>query len=180
MSVMRGRPPGLAGGISGASRAYCSSLRACPAPKSPTSARLSVVHMACLQEGLLPSRTGRRPACATRSPRGRRLLKRPLRIAPVKPADYFREIIEPTIGEFIAEPKDVLRRRHVMGRCRGRGEYQGRPRQAARPAGLRADELRRDQKVPDPLRYAVGGRLSPRPAPAAPACTCRRSRAPAR
>src|SRR4051812_37178797 len=78
MSVVRGRPPGLAGGISGASRAYCSSLRACPAPKSPTSARLSVVHMACLQEGLLPSRTGRRPACATRSPRRRRLLKRPL------------------------------------------------------------------------------------------------------
>jgi hypothetical protein len=55
MSVVRGRPPGLAGGISGASRAYCSSLRACPAPKSPTSARLSAVHMACLQEGLLPS-----------------------------------------------------------------------------------------------------------------------------
>src|SRR4051794_12436052 len=79
MSVVRGRPPGLAGGIIGASRAYCSSLRACPAPKSPTSARLSVVHMACLQEGLLPSRTGRRPACATRSPRRRRLLKRPLR-----------------------------------------------------------------------------------------------------
>src|SRR4051795_11137217 len=81
MSVVRGRPPGLAGGISGASRAYCSSLRACPAPKSPTSARLSVVHMACLQEGLLPSRTGRRPACATRSPRRRRLLKRPLSVA---------------------------------------------------------------------------------------------------
>ena len=31
------------------------------------------------------------------------------RIAPVKPADYFREIVEPTIGEFIAEPKDVRR-----------------------------------------------------------------------
>src|SRR3954466_10806619 len=57
MSVVRGRPPGLAGGIIGASRAYCSSLRACPAPKSPTSARLSAVHMAYLQEGLLPSRT---------------------------------------------------------------------------------------------------------------------------
>src|SRR4051794_30549071 len=65
MSVVRGRPPGLAGGIRGSSRAYCSSLRACPAPKSPTRARLSAVHMACLQEGLLPSRTGRRPACAT-------------------------------------------------------------------------------------------------------------------
>jgi hypothetical protein len=54
MSVVRGRPPGLAGGISGASRAYCSSLKACPAPKSPTSARLSIVHMVCLQEGLFP------------------------------------------------------------------------------------------------------------------------------
>src|SRR3954454_21051219 len=78
MSVVRGRPPGLAGGINGASRAYCSSLRACPAPKSPTRARLSAVHMACLREGLLPSRTGRRPACATCSPRRRRLLKQPL------------------------------------------------------------------------------------------------------
>src|SRR3954469_10388669 len=55
MSVVRGRPPGLAGGIRGASRAYCSSLSACPAPKSPTKARFSAVHRACLQEGLLPS-----------------------------------------------------------------------------------------------------------------------------
>jgi hypothetical protein len=55
MSVVRGRPPGLAGGIIGASRANCSSLRAWPAPKSPTRARLSTVHMARLQEGLLPS-----------------------------------------------------------------------------------------------------------------------------
>ncbi len=55
MSGVRGRPPGLAGGIRGASGAYCSSLRACPAPKSPTNARLSAVHMACLHEGLLPS-----------------------------------------------------------------------------------------------------------------------------
>src|SRR6476660_7804223 len=55
MSVVRGRPPGLAGGIIGTRRAYCSSLRACAAPKSPTSARLSAVHMAYLQEGsLLP------------------------------------------------------------------------------------------------------------------------------
>src|SRR3954452_21366110 len=55
MSVVRGRPPGLAGGISGTRRAYCSSLRACPAPKSPTSARVSAVHMVRLQEGsLLP------------------------------------------------------------------------------------------------------------------------------
>src|SRR3954467_10024523 len=59
MSVVRGRPPGLGGGISGASSAYWSSLRAWPAPKSPTSARLSAVHMACLRERLLPSWNGR-------------------------------------------------------------------------------------------------------------------------
>src|SRR3954466_19134 len=53
MSVVRGRPPGLAGGISGRRGAYCSSLRACPAPKSPTSARVSAVHMVRLREGLL-------------------------------------------------------------------------------------------------------------------------------
>src|SRR3954469_17325028 len=68
MSVVRGRPPGLAGGIIGASRAYCSSLRACPDQKSPpSSARLSAVHMACLREGLLPSRT----ADATAPPHAR-------------------------------------------------------------------------------------------------------------
>src|SRR5215218_6666092 len=55
MSVVRGRPPGLAGWIRGASTAYCSSLSACPAPNAPTKARLSAVHIACLQEGLLPS-----------------------------------------------------------------------------------------------------------------------------
>src|SRR3954453_18545544 len=60
MSVVRGRPPGLAGGIRGASTAYCSSLSACPAPKSPTKTRLSAVHIACLQEGLLLS-LNRRP-----------------------------------------------------------------------------------------------------------------------
>src|SRR5215213_6465267 len=67
MSVVRGRPPGLAGGIIGASRAYCSSPRACPAPTSPTSARLSAVPMARLREGLLPSR----PADATAPPHAR-------------------------------------------------------------------------------------------------------------
>src|SRR3954463_15586203 len=51
MSVVRGRPPGLAGGIIGTSKASCSSLRACPAPKSPPKARLSAVHMTCLQQG---------------------------------------------------------------------------------------------------------------------------------
>src|SRR4051794_38949215 len=53
MSVVRGRPPGLAGGISGTRRADCPSLRACPAPKSPTIARVSAVHMVRLREGLL-------------------------------------------------------------------------------------------------------------------------------
>src|SRR4051794_25427515 len=52
-------------------------LHSSPLSRFPEPA-LSAVHMACLQEGLLPSRTGRRPACATRSPRRRRLLKRPL------------------------------------------------------------------------------------------------------
>jgi hypothetical protein len=51
MSVVRGRPPGFAEGINGVSSAYCSSLRACPAPKSPTRARVSTVHMPRLQEG---------------------------------------------------------------------------------------------------------------------------------
>ena len=37
------------------------------------------------------------------------------RITPVKPANYFREIVEPTIGKFMAEPKDV--RRAYLG-CR--------------------------------------------------------------
>src|SRR4051812_1370787 len=80
MSVVRGRPPGLAGGIRGASRAYCSSLSPCPAPKSPTKARFSAVHMACLQEGLHPSLNRRHDHYASSSlspPRG--LLKRSLR-----------------------------------------------------------------------------------------------------
>src|SRR3954454_11591408 len=67
MSVVRGRPPGLAGGIRGTSRAYCSSLSACPAPKSPTKARFSAVHMACLQEGLLPSLNRRHDHSASSS-----------------------------------------------------------------------------------------------------------------
>src|SRR5690348_8506992 len=64
MSVVRGRPPDLAGGIRGASSAYCSSLRACPAPKSPTKARVPAVHIANLQEGLLPPERPTSPACA--------------------------------------------------------------------------------------------------------------------
>src|SRR4051812_7471891 len=46
MSVLRGRPPGLASGISGSSRRNWSSVRAWPEPKSPTSARSARVHMA--------------------------------------------------------------------------------------------------------------------------------------
>src|SRR4051812_12483893 len=77
MSVVRGRPPGLAGEIRGASRAYCSSLSACPAPKSPTKARFSAVHMACLQEGLLLSLTAG-PATTPRHLSHRGLFKRHL------------------------------------------------------------------------------------------------------
>src|SRR5215213_3100737 len=46
MSVERGRPPGLAGGISGSSNRNWSSVRAWPEPKSPANARSSGVHMA--------------------------------------------------------------------------------------------------------------------------------------
>src|SRR5215213_8828104 len=46
MSVVRGRPPGLAGGRSGSNRRNWSSVRAWPEPKSPTSARSAGVHMA--------------------------------------------------------------------------------------------------------------------------------------
>jgi hypothetical protein len=88
MSVVRGRPPGLAGGIRGASSAYCSSLRACPAPKSPTHARLSAVHMAGLQEGLSPSRTADLAPLCPRLPEPPRLLKRPLRAVEAKPLTY--------------------------------------------------------------------------------------------
>src|SRR3954462_2897256 len=68
MSVVRGRPPGLAGGIIGTSRAYCSSLRACPAPKSPTKARLCAVHTVHLQEGSLLPEPPTSPAGASAHP----------------------------------------------------------------------------------------------------------------
>src|SRR3954452_19990111 len=71
MSVLRGRPPGLAGGIRGTSKAYCSSLKAWPAPKSPTNARLSAVHMARLREGLFPSSTVGTAASPHARPDGR-------------------------------------------------------------------------------------------------------------
>src|SRR5215211_6010587 len=46
MSVVRGRPPGLAGGMSGSIKRYWSSLRAWPDPKSPTQARSAGAHIA--------------------------------------------------------------------------------------------------------------------------------------
>ncbi|WP_241671640.1 hypothetical protein, partial [Dankookia rubra] len=46
MSVLRGRPPGLAGGISGSRNRNWSSVSAWPEPKFPTSARSAGVHMA--------------------------------------------------------------------------------------------------------------------------------------
>src|SRR3954452_1144789 len=46
MFVVRGRPPGLAGGMSGSSRRNWSSVSAWPEPKSPTSARSEGVHIA--------------------------------------------------------------------------------------------------------------------------------------
>src|SRR4029079_4148958 len=46
MSAVRGRPPRLAGGMSGSNRRNWSSLSAWPEPKSPTSARSAGVHMA--------------------------------------------------------------------------------------------------------------------------------------
>src|SRR3954470_8378145 len=82
MSVLRGRPPGLAGGISGTRRAYCSSLRACPAPKSPTKARLCAVHTVHLQEGSLlpepPTSLPCAPAYPSRSGFSNGLLSKPL------------------------------------------------------------------------------------------------------
>src|SRR5512134_1897664 len=68
MSVVRGRPPAFAGGMSGSIKRYWSSLSACPEPKSPTSARSSGVHIGSLQRGC-PMRTvtshiHRRPSTA--------------------------------------------------------------------------------------------------------------------
>src|SRR5215208_6599321 len=47
---MRGRPPGLAGGISGSRSRNWSSVRAWPEPKSPTDARSANVHMAASRQ----------------------------------------------------------------------------------------------------------------------------------
>ena len=68
MSVVRGRPPGLGGGISGASRRNWSSLSAFPAPTSPTKARLSAVHIATSRNGLpLPERATRALVAASQA-----------------------------------------------------------------------------------------------------------------
>src|ERR1700759_4653162 len=45
MFVVRERPPGLAGGVSGSNRRNWSSVKAWPEPKSPTSTRSAGVHM---------------------------------------------------------------------------------------------------------------------------------------
>src|SRR5512134_2197495 len=68
MSVVRGRPPAFAGGMSGSIKRYWSSLSACPEPKSPTSARSSGVHIGSLQQGCtmrtVTSHIHRRPSTA--------------------------------------------------------------------------------------------------------------------
>src|SRR5215218_9842590 len=56
MSVVRGRPPGLAGGMNGSSSRYGSSLSAWPDPKSPTSTRSSSVHIEASQPESPPER----------------------------------------------------------------------------------------------------------------------------
>src|SRR5215212_10090519 len=56
MSVVRGRPPGLAGGMNGSSSRYWSSLSAWPDPKSPTSTRSSSVHIEASQPESPPER----------------------------------------------------------------------------------------------------------------------------
>src|SRR6185369_7989856 len=54
MSVVRGRPPGLAGGMSGSIKRYWSSLRAWPDPKSPTQVRSAGVHIVASRQGKVP------------------------------------------------------------------------------------------------------------------------------
>src|SRR5215207_5312713 len=65
MSVVRGRPPGLAGGMNGSSSRYWSSLSAWPDPKSPTSTRSSSVHIEASQ----PESPPRTPSPQSPSPR---------------------------------------------------------------------------------------------------------------
>src|SRR5829696_2980953 len=79
MSVVRGRPPGLAGGMNGSSSRYWSSLSAWPDPKSPTSTRSSSVHIEASQPESPPERRHHnRPALVkpTSTPFQNRLLVR--------------------------------------------------------------------------------------------------------
>src|SRR5215203_3335322 len=83
MSVVRGRPPGLAGGMNGSSSRYWSSLSAWPDPKSPTSTRSSSVHIEASQPESPPERRHHnRPALVkpTSTPFQNRLLE-PVRLA---------------------------------------------------------------------------------------------------
>src|SRR5215217_5447820 len=78
MSVVRGRPPGLAGGMNSSSSRYWSSLSAWPDPKSPTSTRSSSVHIEASQPESPPERRHHnRPALVkpTSTPFQNRLLE---------------------------------------------------------------------------------------------------------
>src|SRR5215217_4109777 len=79
MSVVRGRPPGLAGGMNGSSSRYWSSLSAWPEPKSPTRTRSAAVHiMASLRKA--PAMASPQPL-TPRQPDPYSLSKRAVRVA---------------------------------------------------------------------------------------------------
>src|SRR5215212_3688457 len=69
MSVERGRPPGLAGGISGSSNRNWSSVSAWPEPKSPTNARSVNVHMAVSRQETACNAARRARISPSRQPR---------------------------------------------------------------------------------------------------------------
>src|SRR5829696_6685464 len=80
MSVVRGRPPGLAGGMNGSSSRYWASLSAWPDPKSPTRTRSAAVHILAS-----PRRTPGTPSPQPIRPRQadpRTLSKRAVRLDP--------------------------------------------------------------------------------------------------
>ena len=81
--VVRGRLPGLDGGIGGASRRYLSSLSACLAPTSPTKARLSGIHIATSRNAMPPPESASRALGTTPQATHPDLLKRALRPAGV-------------------------------------------------------------------------------------------------
>jgi hypothetical protein len=76
--VVRGRLPGLDGGIGGASRRYLSSLSACLAPTSPTKARLSGIHIATSRNAMPPPESASRALGTTPQATHPDLLKRAL------------------------------------------------------------------------------------------------------